>query len=255
MEYTRPINVDKYDKDLLKLEIKKGIREVDGFETLVGDEVKVTFDTALTADEEAALYLIIDIHLHTQQPKFVGYKVEHTTDNGWHYLDVYKPYGYYIQRARYFDSITGFTTGTDRARFCISPDTTIGAIGANVTAGDTVITVSSTVIDNINLGNLLRLTDGTNTEEYKEVVSLDKVNSTITLESGTENSFSAASPTYVQFMIEMVGDFWLGAADGVVALEGGEKATFIPANTVIRISFFKNGTDTKYLFIQLEEFI
>jgi hypothetical protein len=255
MDYTRVINTSRYDKDLLIREITTAIRKPDAYENLVGGQVKVTFDTALSQAEEDTLYLVIDIHLHTQQPKFIGYKVEHTTDDDWHYLDVSKPYGYYIQRARYFDSISGFTTGTDKARFCISPDTIIGAIGANVAINDTVITVSSTVLENINLGNLVRLTDGTNTEEYKEVISLDKANSTITLESGTVNAFSAASPTYVQFMIEMVGDFWLGAADGVVPLEGGEKATFIPANTTIRIAFFKAGTETKYLFIQLEEFI
>jgi hypothetical protein len=55
--------------------------------------------------------------------------------------------------------------------------------------------------------------------------------------------------------IEMCRNIYLGVVDGVVPLEGGQKGTFVPANTTIRVMWYKAGAGTKNLFFQLEEFI
>ena len=154
MDYTRGIDNKKHNIFQLKLEITKALGAFDDFSYDGDTTVTFTYDTALTATEEDTLYLLIDTHLHTMISKFVGYKLENTLTDDWASLDIVKPYEYEIQRGRYFDS-TNFTAGEDKACFLASPDTTVGAITADVTAGDTKISVSSTVIPNIKVGYLI----------------------------------------------------------------------------------------------------
>jgi hypothetical protein len=76
-----------------------------------------------------------------------------------------------------------FTTTADHEGDLIKveagPDTVVGTITSDVSASDTVINVSSTVIDNIDIGFVASITDGVNTDDLGYVTDIDKIVNTI----------------------------------------------------------------------------
>lgn len=122
----------------------------------------------------------------------------------------------------------------------VSPDTTIGAITADITATDTVVKVQQSVIDNTFIGAKVRFTDLTTTTPYYEVLSKDEAKLEITVDAGISDSLAAATPTYVQFQIvmcevEISGEGKYGIGEHTI---GGST---IPANTVIRFNYKTDG--------------
>lgn len=119
----------------------------------------------------------------------------------------------------------------------VAPCTTTGVITANVAVDDTVINVSATVIQYIRHGYYVCLTDGTNSTEDIRVNSVDPVNNTITLETGSTHAFSAATPTYIKQTVYFFKDMEL---DGDRTYDiGGVTLTssHIPANTIVRVTY------------------
>lgn len=94
----------------------------------------------------------------------------------------------------------------DKVEFIVGPDTVVGAITANVAVDDTVITVQQSVIDNIAVGFLVKINDGTNTDDLGTVMEVDTSALTITVETAAANSFLAATPTYVKMSVLMVSE-------------------------------------------------
>lgn len=88
----------------------------------------------------------------------------------------------------------------------VAKDTVIGAIGAAVTGGDTTITVSSTVLENVAIGFHVNITDGVNLNDLGRVLDINTTNSTITCETAATNSFSPLSPTYVRLCVPFVNE-------------------------------------------------
>lgn len=91
----------------------------------------------------------------------------------------------------------------------VYPDTIVGALTANVSTGDTVLNVTSTVTDNMAVGFFCRLYNGLVKECMGEVLGVDKTAGQITVEKGALNNFSAVSPTYIMLTVKMaeVEDF------------------------------------------------
>jgi hypothetical protein len=119
----------------------------------------------------------------------------------------------------------------------LSPNTNdiIGTITANVSPNDTIINVSSTVLNYIQIGFYVKLFDGINNDDLGRVASIDISSSTITVETPVTNSFLATSPTYVQmrayymkgFVVGIAGDYTLGAAKiGGTVIPAGLKVNF-----------------------------
>lgn len=92
----------------------------------------------------------------------------------------------------------------DEIEFQINPDAVIGAISSDINSGVTVIPVTQTVMDNIQLGFFVKLDDGTNADELGMCTNIDTENNQITVETATTNSFAAATPTYVKITYKMV---------------------------------------------------
>jgi hypothetical protein len=141
----------------------------------------------------------------------------------------------------------------DEVEFLIGQDTTIGAITADVAASATVIDVQQSVIDNIEVGRWVSLTDGTNTDDCGRVLSIDTDNLKITVETATTNSFAAATPTYVKMTVKMAPKIEL--TDGHLITLGESKigGSYVPANTTMKLRYNSlDGASGKRFSIILE---
>jgi hypothetical protein len=148
--------------------------------------------------------------------------------------DVTLPFDINLVRGRWFD---GLENKEDFADFIIAPDTVIGAIAGNVAVDDTVINVTQTVIDNLDVGYFVSLFDGTNTERVGRCIAIDKENNTITIETASTQAFSAATPTYVRMEIKMASNMSLRGSNQYVMGEGSFKGAHIPKDTKVQVKY------------------
>ena len=117
------------------------------------------------------------------------------------------------------------------------------------------ISVSQTVIDNGYRGYHYALYDGVNRDELGCCVDIDTINNKLYMEISSTNSFSAASPTYVQQTVFFLKAFALGKAweyDIGASKIGG---SYIPADTLIKILYTNNSTLTDKTFIGRVEYL
>lgn len=131
----------------------------------------------------------------------------------------------------------------DRAEFQLGPDTIIGVITEDASIGTNTFKVSQTVIDNIKKGFHVKLND----ENLERVIDYDTLNLTIT----TENSCTSliSSNSYVKMTIKIV-PYWKFTASGFNSVgESKIGASFIPANTILRLVYYnENGQTHKKIF-------
>lgn len=170
---------------------------------------------------------------------------------GWHNLvDVVFPFPIGLLSAR--SAIRSDCDG-DEISFLIAPDSVIGTLTQDAALGATVLSVSSTVIQNTRIGGSIKLDDGTNADACGRVLSIDPDNMQITIETPTDFAFSASSPTYVKQTIEMLPCLDLV---GSAAIELGSSkigASYVPANTIMRMRYNnKNGNAGKRFSFVLE---
>lgn len=139
----------------------------------------------------------------------------------------------------------------DSIVWTVAPNTTVGALTANANIGDTVLNVSSTVTDNIQIGFDVTLTDGVNTDECGPVVAVDSVNGTITVQTALLYNFSAVSPTYVQMTIKYV-DIEL-AIEGYFVIAGHKiGSASLPSNVPITCYYNNTTMNSKRVVAYIE---
>lgn len=80
----------------------------------------------------------------------------------------------------------------------VSDSFIIGVITANITAGNTVISLNSTAINAVVLGYELIVTDGTNTDFLDTICCINKNTSTVTIRQAATHSFVAGSVIKMQ---------------------------------------------------------
>jgi len=135
----------------------------------------------------------------------------------------------------------------------VAPNTVIGVVTADVTASDTVINVSSTVLDTIQLGFHLDLFDGVNNDNCLRVIDIDTDNSQVTVEQATTNSFAAATPTYVRMTVVYVNAVEMGHPGQLSIAESKAEATYLPANTPLVCEYDnKSAMDDKRFVAYIE---
>jgi hypothetical protein len=127
-----------------------------------------------------------------------------------------------------------------------------GVITQDISAGATVIPVSSTVTDNIAKGFYAELADGVNTDDLGRVISVDSINHTITMENATAHSFLAATPTYVKVTVRPVDNLKLGPP--MLYQIGTAKigASHVPANEPAKIIYTNMSASQKKLVFAYE---
>lgn len=134
----------------------------------------------------------------------------------------------------------------DEVNVWIAPNSTIGAIGAPVYTGNTEITVTSTVFDNLWKGWSVNITDGVNNDDLGECIDMNVGNSTITCQIGATNNFNPLSPTYVQMTPKLVEDVCVLAPN--VRYPFAEKkigGRSIPAGATMQIRYTNNDGNAK----------
>jgi hypothetical protein len=121
----------------------------------------------------------------------------------------------------------------------IAPDTTIGVITSGININDKVINVSSTVIEYLNVGYMVNITDGVNNNVLGRCVNIDKINNRITVETPVNKIMNAGS--YVQMMLNNIRDFIIGNPESVHLGTKHLGSSFLPANTKVRVVYENNS--------------
>lgn len=150
------------------------------------------------------------------------------------------------------------------------PDTPIGGILSNVGSGDTVITVSPTVLQHAKIGYLCKiidpvlaaLSDPNSVNDLGSIIAIDKINSTITVTNAATSTFTPlagldgeGNPIYTAFMVTIHGirNFHF-AMGGIQVMLGSAKigASYLPTGTVIRLTYQNNSANVKTLDFLIE---
>jgi len=139
----------------------------------------------------------------------------------------------------------------DVAHLDVAPETVIGVITSNVAAEATEINVSSTVMENIDIGRCLILDDGVNDERHA-VVAMNAVGSSVTIDTGTTNSYNVASPTYCKMSVCMAHNIEISSGTRLELGESKIGGSYIPANTTIRTTYINNGDEDVRFRIYIE---
>lgn len=232
----------------------------------VGDAVEIWFKAAISGVDQTTLTLLVsnhegeslkpeptevvvreEIYKTQSQYRAKGLNLDITAMQGEkNWIDLSFPYPVNIFSCQYIHK--EYMEG-DVIDVVISPDAIIGAITANVAAGDTVINVQPTVIDNLKIGYRVNLFTGVTSEEIGECIAIDSVNNQITVSQGSTMAYMAGGPTYVRMNYYMVEDLVLRNRH---AMELGKDligGSLLPANTVLRLMYTNNeGTMSNKMF-------
>lgn len=152
-----------------------------------------------------------------------------------------------------FTLVTDDTNKGDEFTIAINPDTTLGLITQNITAGDTTLYAPPGLLAYGWNGFELKVTDGTNTDVLGRMTNIDKTTGIVTFATPTAHSFSSAN-TLVKMTYYTMKDLKFGApgtlrfGDDVI---GGSTP---PVGTVVKFTYKNNTqagdlTDTPKSFI------
>jgi len=132
----------------------------------------------------------------------------------------------------------------DQISVLASPETTVGVLAAPVNIGDTVLTVNSTVIDNMWRGFLITLDDGVNKDVLGRCTAIDSGASTITVETATSYAF-AAGTTPVKISVYILKDLYISDTNVIDIGTKGFKGKTITAGTILRVYYTNNSGTAK----------
>lgn len=120
----------------------------------------------------------------------------------------------------------------------IAPNTVVGTLSADVNVGDSVITVSQSVIQNVFVGPcLLSLFDGMNEISLGRIKNIDAQNMQIETEFESQNNFSASTPTFVRMTITIIENRIIGDAWEYTIGSSKIGGSFVPQNTTVRFRY------------------
>lgn len=147
--------------------------------------------------------------------------------------------------------VTKSTHEGDNLEITVAPNTIIGGIVSSVSAGDTIITVSDTVIENTNIGYKLYLDDGTNNDDLGYVTSINTITKEITLSTPTTNPFSTSN-TSVRRTVFYAENYEFGPPWEYVIGESKIGASYLPTGVSINVKYTNNTSESKKLIARLE---
>lgn len=125
----------------------------------------------------------------------------------------------------------------DKLDVIIAPDTIVGVLVANADIGATTFYVSPTVIQYMDIGHHLKLSNGVDVvNDCGLVIAKDAVASTITVRTPTTHAFTGMV-TYVMLNIYIVKNLHIMGTGTYNIGYGTGDSKIIPANTTIRIMY------------------
>jgi len=181
---------------------------------IVEDYVHILFNQELSEDEQTYLNNIVANYVYMARDTSVIVSQEEASPNN---PDIKAKYKLYCVK---FDALPNtVTTHTktfinnvgilssqmsvrenmlgDELKACVSPNTTVGVLTQPVSVGDTVFNVSSSVVKNLIIGLNIILTDGINTFDCGEIVTINTGNNTIKVETPSQYNYNVGA--FVQF--------------------------------------------------------
>jgi hypothetical protein len=129
-----------------------------------------------------------------------------------------------------------------------------GYITGNVVAGNNIIHVSDSVIQNAEIGIYLILSDGDNKERLGYIHNIDRINGTVETELSPEFNHNYQSPTYVSMELTVLKDIRLTSGQINIGFNkiGG---SYVKENTIIRIKYNNRGNITKNFYGCIIEYL
>jgi hypothetical protein len=271
MTYTYSIQNDfpnqKLDMGSFIEELKGSFIPVENLIVQNDDVVKIITSLELTSEQISTVETIISNHegeliveTYTEKVKIVEEQVDNQTQGhfqattidlyisgvtGETYTDISFPYPVSLFSSEWLvaESQIG-----DSAEFQIAPNTICGVLRQEHSSGDTTLYVNDTVFTqaNIMLGYYIKV----NGQELGRVIAKDQNNLTITVENGLSTNLSAMTP--VMFTVKVV-PHWRFNAPGFCSVgESKIGASFIPANTTMRMVYHNNTGTAKWFAISLD---
>lgn len=138
----------------------------------------------------------------------------------------------------------------DEIEVVISPNTVMAQISSDISPTDIVLNINPAHITNLFIGANVAITDGQNYDNLGRIIELDEINNTIKVETAAVHSFQAGSGIIVNIylfypsQIVNSGRITVGQAD----IAG----KYLPANTIMRLTYKNNSGTPKNLNIFLE---
>lgn len=135
----------------------------------------------------------------------------------------------------------------DKISVVAAPDTIIGNATSDINIGDTVITVNQTVLDNLYLGYLISLLDSTNgtINELGEIININKINNTITVNKATTDAFLAANLIYVRMSVIRIDKACLAYPGRFDIGENRIGGTYLSTGLVFQLKYQNNNGQAK----------
>lgn len=134
----------------------------------------------------------------------------------------------------------------------VSSNTTVGALTENITSGDTIIHVSSTVLNHLNRGFLVTVTDNVHSMDMGECISIDK--SAATIECQFPASVTMIAGSFIQMTINNIKNIPLWEPETVNLAVKNVGSSFLPAKTKVRLQYSNNANVEKVFCIRYEYF-
>lgn len=162
--------------------------------------------------------------------------------------DIYKKtisYGHYIGLL----SATWFCNENnigDVASFYIAPNVVIGYATDNISSGNTVISVSDTVVENVIPGYLLQIDEN----ECITISEVDKINKTITLKEPID--FNITVGNLIRFKINILSNFLFTGIGQISLGQSKIGSALIPPNTEMILEYKNNNEKGKEFSVLIE---
>lgn len=130
----------------------------------------------------------------------------------------------------------------------VGPNTTIGTTTVDLSLNGVVINVSNSVIVNVKRGMLINLVNTTTNSStiLGRVISVDTTGLTLTCETPT--SILVPSGSLVQVTVNNIRNFSIGQPGTVSLSSRNSMASFLPANTLVRVSYTNASVMTTKTF-------
>lgn len=142
---------------------------------------------------------------------------------------------------------------TDEITVAIAPDTIIGVITSNIQSGETVLPVSSTVIDNSFTGYDVGLYNGATSEALGMIMAHDSVNGNITVENATSIGWNTSPlTTYVRMTPILIDHCIMNSPGKYMFAEKKIGGKYFPANTAIEVRYKNNEGNAKNFIFNIE---
>jgi hypothetical protein len=131
-----------------------------------------------------------------------------------------------------------------------APDTVVGVLTSNAISTTSVLHVSPTVNEYLKVGFYCNIFNGITSYNLGECISNDTVNNTITTERQVPETVSAGS--LIRMALRNIDDYVLSNNQYKILGTGKIGASYVPANTILRIHYQNNNGESKRFFIDNE---